>query len=238
MKPKNIVITGATSGIGEATTRLLHQSGHHLFLIARNEAKLETLKSELGGHIHVFAADVKDYERMKTAMETAVNTMGTINVLISNAGMGVFDQVVNGRIEDWHEMVDVNVKGLLNGLHAALPFLVKVKGHVINLGSVASHHVFANSGIYCATKHAVFAISESLRIELPDKIRVTTISPGSVNTAFIDQTKSEAMLKDYKPYFAAGMTPEWIAENIRYAIEAPENTVVSEIVVRPNRAVR
>lgn len=234
----NIVITGASTGIGEATSRLLHASGHRLFLMARNIDKLEQLKKELDNQPHIFQCDVKDYHNVKAAIERAVSEMGTIDVLINNAGLGVFDPVAQGKIEDWHEMFDVNVKGLLNCIHSALPYLIENKGHVINLGSVASHHVFANSGVYCATKHAVFAISESLRIELPDKIRVTTISPGSVNTPFIDKTKNEALLKDYKPYFAAGMSPELIADTIRYAIETPSSAVISEIMVRPNRAIK
>lgn len=235
---KRIIITGASSGIGEATARTLHASGHTLYLVARNTSKLESLKTELSERIHVYSADVKDYAAVQTFVQDAIQKMGGVDVLINNAGLGIFDPVAQGKIEDWHEMFDVNVKGLLNCLHVALPHLIEQKGHVINLGSVASHNVFANSGVYCATKHAVFAISESLRIELPDKIRVTTISPGSVNTAFIDQTKNEELLKDYKSYFAAGMSPEWIADNIRYAVEAPENTVVSEIIVRPNRAIK
>lgn len=234
----NILITGASSGIGEATARLLHASGHQLFLAARSTDKLEKLKSELVSNVYIATCDVKNYLDVQAMVANAMSAMGSIDVLLNNAGLGVFDPVASGSIEDWHEMFDVNVKGLLNCLHAALPHLIENKGHVINLGSVASHHVFANSGVYCATKHAVFAISESLRIELPDKIRVTTISPGSVNTPFIDSTKNEALLKDYKPYFAAGMSPELIADTIRYAIETPPSAVISEIIVRPNRAIK
>ncbi|MEZ4800133.1 MAG: SDR family oxidoreductase [Flavobacteriales bacterium] len=234
----NVVITGASTGIGEATARLLHASGHRLFLMARSIDKLETIKKDLDNQPFTYQCDVKNYQNVKEGIAKATAEMGSIDVLINNAGLGVFDPVAQGNIEDWHEMFDVNVKGLLNCIHAALPHLIENKGHIINLGSVASHHVFANSGVYCATKHAVFAISESLRIELPDKIRVTTISPGSVNTPFIDKTTNEALLKDYKPYFAAGMSAELIADTIRYAIETPASAVISEIMVRPNRAVK
>ena len=235
---KNVFITGASSGIGEATARALHKIGHQIFLTARSKDKLEALKVELGERVWIFQCDVKDYSQVKAATDEALARMGSIDVLINNAGIGIFDPVPMGKIEDWHEMFDVNVKGLLNQLHAALPHLIENKGHIINLGSVASHHVFANSGVYCATKHAVFAISESLRIEMPDKVRVTTISPGSVNTPFIDGTKNEALLKDYKPYFQAGMSPELIADTIRYAVETPDSAVISEIMVRPNRAIK
>ncbi len=234
----NILITGASSGIGEATARLLHTSGHTVYLIARSIEKLQILQSELGSRCFIEKVDVVDYSGVKQSIENAIHTMGSMDVLVNNAGLGVFDPIAQGSIEDWHLMFDVNVKGLLNCIHAALPHLIEQKGHIVNLGSVASHHVFANSGVYCATKHAVFAISESLRIELPDKIRITTISPGSVNTPFIDSTKNADLLKDYKSYFAAGMSPELIADTIRYAIETPSSAVISEIMVRPNRAVK
>lgn len=235
---KTIFITGASSGIGEATARALHASGHRLFLVARSLDKLKALQSELGERVSIALCDVRDYDQVKKVWESAMAELGQIDVLINNAGLGYFDHVLEGKIEDWHEMFDINVKGLLNCIHAGLPHLTETKGHIINLGSVASHHVFANSGVYCATKHAVFAISEMLRVELPDKIRITTISPGSVNTAFIDNTKNEKLLADYKPYFAAGMSAELIADTIKYAIETSESAVISEIIVRPNRAIR
>jgi NADP-dependent 3-hydroxy acid dehydrogenase YdfG len=130
-------------------------------------------------------------------------------------------------------MVDVNIKGVLNVLHTCLPHLVASTGHVINLGSLASHFVFPNSGVYSATKHAVFAISESIRTELAKKVRVTTISPGSVNTPFVEQTKNEALLEQFRPSFAAGMPVEWVAQQIMNAIEVPKGVNVSEIIMRP-----
>jgi NADP-dependent 3-hydroxy acid dehydrogenase YdfG len=134
--------------------------------------------------------------------------------------------------------VDTNVKGMLNGIHVFLPHLIASSGQIINLGSVASHQVFPNSGIYCATKHAVFAISESLRLELADKIRVTTISPGSVNTPFIGKTTNPEMLSNYKDYFAAGLTPDAVAQQIAHALNAPSGSVISEIIIRPARNVK
>lgn len=234
----NILITGASSGIGEATAKALHAKGHKVFLAARSKEKIEELCKTLGANSYSMVLDVTNYTNVQTVVESAIQSMGHIDVLVNNAGLGIFDPIAQGSIDDWHKMFDVNVKGLLNCVHAALPHLIEQKGHIINLGSVASHHVFANSGVYCATKHAVFAISESLRIELPDKIRVTTISPGSVNTPFIDSTKNESLLKDYKSYFAAGMSPELIADTIVYAIETPASAVISEIMVRPNRAIK
>lgn len=238
MNPKNIVITGASSGIGESTARLLSRAGHRLLLIARNESRLDALISECGPHIQKSVCDVRDYASISAAFSAFQDKNGSLDVLVNNAGLGFFDTLAGGKIEEWHEMVDTNVKGLLNCIHAGLPYLIQSRGQIINMGSVASHLVFPNSGVYCATKHAVFAISESIRMELPDKVRVTTISPGSVNTPFVDKTSNPEMLKEYKNYFAAGMSPDLIAEQILHAINCPPGSVISEIIVRPSRAVK
>lgn len=236
--PKNIIITGASSGIGAATARRLWQDGHTVFLVARSADKLRALQNELGQRAHLITADVTDYAQMKSMAEEVTSIGGSIDVLMNNAGLGVFDPVEQGRIEDWHLMFDVNVKGLLNALHACLPPLIAARGHVINIGSIASHQVFANSGVYAATKHAVLAISESLHLELASKIRVTTISPGSTNTPFIDQTHNEKLLADYKDYFAAGLSPELVADQIAWAVASPPQSVISEIILRPSRNVK
>jgi NADP-dependent 3-hydroxy acid dehydrogenase YdfG len=235
---KKIVITGASSGIGEATARALHARGHEVWITARSLDKLEALQKSCGEGMHVAQLDVRHYGDVQQVIETAVKTMGSIDVLINNAGLGYFDRLEEGKMDEWNEMIDINIKGILNMLHVTLPHLISARGHVINLGSIASHFVFPNSGVYSATKHAVFAISESIRTELADKVRVTTISPGSVNTPFVDSTTNEKLLSEYKSYFASGMSAEWIAETICFAVSAPENTVISEIITRPNRQVK
>lgn len=232
---KRILITGASSGIGAATARLLHAQGHTLALTSRTESKLQALADELGDRVHIYGCDVRDYLRVSQVVTSARLAMGGIDVLLNNAGLGYFDPLAEGKIDQWHETIDTNVKGVLNLIHACLPYLMDHGGHVINLGSVASHQVFPNSGVYCASKWAVLAISESLRTELADKVKVTTISPGAVNTPFVDTTTNEALLKDYKEYFAKALPVERIAEAIRMAVEAPEDSVISEIIVRPNR---
>jgi NADP-dependent 3-hydroxy acid dehydrogenase YdfG len=181
---------------------------------------------------------VSDYASVKSFVETFIAEWTSMDVLVNNAGLGFFEPLVQGNIEQWHEMIDTNVKGVLNCLHAALPHLIASTGQIINLGSLASHHVFPNSGVYCASKHALFAISESIRTELPDKVRVTTISPGSVNTPFIDKTTNEEMLRQYKDYFAAGLAVGVIADQIVHAVSMPMGTNISEIVIRPSRAIR
>ena len=229
---KNIFITGGTSGIGKATAALAASHGHRVFITGRDEAKTKALVEEL--NLTGFAVtDVIDTNGVTMAVSKAVETLGGLDVVLNNAGLGIFDPLEEAKLEDWHYMVDVNIKGLLSVVHATLPHLVHSNGQMINLGSIASHFVFPNSGVYCATKHAVFAISESLRTELSKKIRVTTISPGSVNTPFVEQTKNEDLLQNLRPSFAAGMPVEWIAEQIVHAIEVPKGVNVSEIIMRP-----
>ncbi|MCC6600262.1 MAG: SDR family oxidoreductase [Crocinitomicaceae bacterium] len=232
---KNIFITGASEGIGEATARLLHSKGHTLFLTARNSHKLAELKKELGERVFVQALDVMNYRDFSNAVNDAAKKMGSINVMINNAGIGIFEKLANASIEDWHRMIDVNIKGVLNGIHATLPHLMASAGHIINLGSVASHQVFSDSVVYCSTKFAVWAISEGLRIELPDKIRTTTISPGPVNTGFIDHSPGRQSQQNYKDNFIHGLTAAAVAEQIAFAIEAPPEVTISEIVVRATK---
>lgn len=233
---KRIIITGASSGIGKATAEKLAAKGHQLVVSARRTEALEELCEGYPENVQFISCDVSDDAQVSAMVERCVHSFGGVDVLINNAGMGVFDPLIEAKLSDWHTMIDINIKGLLSCIHSALPHLIESKGHIINLGSVASHNVFANSGVYCATKHAVLAISEALRIEHANDLHVTTISPGQVNTEFIDQTSNSDLLKDYKPYFEAGMTASLIADQIIFAIETPPNAVISEIIVRPSNA--
>jgi NADP-dependent 3-hydroxy acid dehydrogenase YdfG len=156
---------------------------------------------------------------------------------VNNAGLGFFDPLQQAKLEHWHEMIDTNIKGILNAFHAAMPHLIEARGHVINIGSVSSHLVFPNSGVYSATKHAVLAISESIRIELSGKIGVTTISPGAVNTPFIEQTTNAQLLQELRPGFAGGLAPETIAEQIAFVLSHEGRAVISEIIIRPDKRV-
>lgn len=235
---KKIVITGAASGIGLSTARLLAASGHKLMLLSRNASMLQTLQDELGNSVSTAVIDVTDADGLKIIANRLAHEWNGIDALINNAGIGFFDTLEEGLLENWHQMVNTNVIGLLNAIHAFLPQLISTQGHIINIGSVAAHQVFANSAVYSATKHAVFAISEGLRIELAGKIRVTTISPGAVNTPFINQTHTPRMLTEYKEYFAAGLPPEQVAEQIMHVLSLPSTSVISEIIIRPNRVIK
>jgi NADP-dependent 3-hydroxy acid dehydrogenase YdfG len=232
MELKRILITGATSGIGEATFKHAVRNGHTVFITGRNEEILKKLAEENPGTFYL-KTDVTNVDDVQKLSIEVTDKMGGIDVLLNNAGIGIFDKLIDSDLSDWHKMVDVNIKGVLNMLHYFLPMLIKSNGQVINLGSVASHHVFPESGVYCATKHALLAISESLRAELSKKIRITTISPGSVNTPFIDQTKNPELLSKFKPSFESGMSVEWVASQIMSTIEVEDGMNISEIIIRP-----
>ncbi|MFN8776596.1 MAG: SDR family oxidoreductase [Flavobacteriales bacterium] len=232
---KHVLITGASSGIGRAIARRLYAEGYSVTLFARNRQALEKLAAELGPETLVAAGDVCDYDTIRSAVRESIQRFGALHALINNAGIGRFDPLQEGKIEHWHEMVDVNVKGVLNAFHAALPALTESRGHVVNIGSVASHLVFPNSGIYCATKHAVLAISQSIGLELSGKIGITTISPGSVNTPFIEQTQNSKLLAELRPGFAAGLAPETIADQVAFALAHSGKAIINEILIRPDK---
>jgi NADP-dependent 3-hydroxy acid dehydrogenase YdfG len=189
--PQRIWITGASSGIGRTSTIALAEAGHRVLATARRTEALDALADncrELAGHVEVMSCDVTLPESCAACATWMSEHWGGIDVVIPNAGIGYFDPLTEGKLQEWKSMVDVNVTGVLNTLHAALPMLLEAKGLVINIGSLAARQVFPNSGVYCATKHAVLAISESLRTEFRNDLAVTTLNPGAVNTPFIDRT--------------------------------------------------
>ncbi len=238
MNHNRIFITGASSGIGAAAAEALVKKGWQVAAFARNGDALEDLKAKLHeapGTLMPLVGDVTQPETVRAAVEQAVGEWGGLDAVIPNAGLGYFDPLPQGKLEEWHEMVNININGVLTTLHATLPVLAANKGHVINIGSLAARQVFPNSGVYCATKHAVLALSESIRLEYRNDVAVTTINPGAVNTAFIDKTTNEALRADYRPQFDAGMAPEFVADAIVAALEARGRGVFSEITLRPDR---
>jgi len=237
---KTVFITGASSGIGASITKALCEAGHNVFGFARREEKLAEIKRDIknagcSGKFGFFSGDITSSSDIKLALVECESFMGTIDVLIPNAGLGYFNPLSEGQMSEWEEMIDVNITGVLRTIHATLPTLVKSKGQIINIGSIAARHVYKNSGIYCMTKHAVLAISEALRIELSDSVAITTINPGAVNTSFIDKTNNKALREEYKTNFETGMSPEFIAEAILQAVEADSKGIYSEITLRPDR---
>jgi NADP-dependent 3-hydroxy acid dehydrogenase YdfG len=205
-----------------------------LVLVGRNEDKLKALAP----YGDVFACDMRDTAKFQSLVTQTVSVHGGLHALINNAGMGHFNPVKDAPLHEWHDMVDINIKGALTAIHTCLPHLLAVRGHLINIASVGAHHVFPNSGIYCATKHALLAVSESLRLELSSQLDVTTISPGPVATSFIEKTTNPGLLQEYRDYFAQGLDPMTVAENIAFALSMGGKGVVSEIIVRPKRIER
>ena len=236
MTMKRILLTGASSGIGAATARELAAAGHHVMLAARRTDRLQALSDELGDHASFVATDVTDGASVRHAVHTTIEVFGGLDVLINNAGLGHMGPLEETPLSDWHHMVDVNVKGVLNCVHAALPQLTENEGTIINLSSVAAHGVFPTAVVYCATKHAVAAISKGLRLELRGRVKVTDISPGAVETEFLDHTTHEATHRNYKENAFGGvvLTADDIARTIRHVLDQPDHVVISEVIVRPN----
>jgi len=231
---KTVIITGASSGIGEATARALAAKGAKLMLAARRTDRLADLSASLPTESHFLATDVTQPEQVQALVDTTLKHFGSIDGLVNNAGLGYFDQMADAKLEDWHRMVDVNIKGVLSCIHAALPHLIESRGHIINLASVAAHNVWPNSVVYAGTKHFVKVISKGLRLELRDKVRITNISPGAVATEFADQTTNADLKAQFSQALANGLRPEDIADAITQSLDADPRMVISEWIIRPS----
>ena len=237
-KEKIIAITGASSGIGEATALLLAGRGAALVLGARGQDRLEALAARIeatGGRAVFARTDVKRRDDVAALVELACARFGRLDVLINNAGIGPISPLDELRVEEWEEMIDVNVKGVLYGIAAALPvFRRQGSGHFVNVASTAGHKTVAGQAVYSGTKFAVRAISEGLRQEAGDKLRVTVISPGFVHTEFLQTVadpEAKAQLLQARDRIA--IPPDAIARAIAYAVEQPPEVDVGEIIVRP-----
>lgn len=235
---KVVVITGASSGIGEATALLLAERGAKVVLGARGAERLEALATHIsnGGGEAVYArTDVRRREDLCNLVNLACERYGKLDVLVSNAGVMPISPLEDLCVEDWEDMIDVNIKGVLYGIAAALPIFRKQgSGHFVNIASVAGHKTVPNQSVYSGTKFAVRAISEGLRQEAGDKLRVTIISPGIVQTNFTEGMTNPAL----RDQLAAirdklAMTPDAVARAIGFAIEQPADIDVNEIVIRP-----
>ncbi|WNG36798.1 SDR family oxidoreductase [Archangium violaceum] len=242
IKNKVVVITGASSGIGEATALLLAERGAKVVLGARRLDRLETLAERIsgaGGETAHARTDVKRREDLSNLVKLACDRYGKLDVLVSNAGVMPISPLDDLRVEDWEEMIDINIKGVLYGIAAALPVFRKQGfGHFVNIASTAGHRTVPNQSVYSGTKFAVRAISEGLRQEAGDKLRVTIISPGIVRTNFaegVTNPEVKAQLVTSRDKFA--MPPDAIARAIAFALEQPADVDVNEIVIRPTAQV-
>ncbi|MEH2123449.1 SDR family oxidoreductase [Nostoc sp.] len=236
---KVVIITGASSGLGEATAKRLAASGAKLMLAARREDRLKELVGAIaksGGTATYQVTDIADRAQVEALAKETLSTYGRIDVLINNAGLMPLSPLDQVKVEEWDRMIDVNIKGVLYGIAAVLPTMRQQKsGHVINLSSVAGHKVFAGSAVYCATKYAVRAISEGLRLESNGEIRSTNISPGAVATELTNTITDTDTAAGINQLYTIAIDADAIARAIAYAIEQPDDVDVNEMIIRPTR---
>lgn len=234
---KVIVITGASSGLGEATARLLAQEGAHVVLGARRLDRLQALAAAIGLPANAaIETDVTDRDQVNRLVDHAVTAHGRIDVLINNAGLMPHSPLERGRVEDWERMIDVNLKGVLYGIAAALAHMTKRKsGHIINVSSVAGHKVRPGSAVYAATKAAVLMLSEGLRQEVkPYNIRTTVISPGAVQSELPQSITEADVAKGIQSFYETYAIPAAsFARIVAFAISQPDDVDVNEILFRP-----
>lgn len=240
MKAKTILITGATSGIGEACARKFAGDGRRLILNGRNVAKLESLKKELeteGSEVLALPFDVRDRKAMQDAMNSLTDGWDNIDVLINNAGLSLGDEKeYEGSLDEWDAVIDTNIRALLGMTRMVVPGMVaRGRGHIVNIGSIAGDTPYGGGGVYCASKAAVKALSDSLRIDLVDTpLRVTNVKPGKVETNFSvtrfhgDKAKADAVYEGYEPLHGKD-----IAEVVYFAVSAPEHVQIAEVLVMP-----
>lgn len=235
---KVVIITGASSGIGETTARLLASKGVHTVIGARRLERLEALASDIraeGGSGVVQQLDVTNLDQMKAIIEVAMSRFGRVDAIVNNAGVMPLSPLEALKIEEWNRMIDVNIRGVLHGIAAGLPIMKKQGfGHVINLASIGAYEVTPTAAVYCATKYAVKAITDGLRQEVAGQgIRVTLVSPGVTESELaesISDTEAREFMKEYR---RIALPASAIARAIAYALEQPTNVDVNEMVIRP-----
>lgn len=237
IKDKVVVITGASSGLGEAAARLLAKEGAKLVLGARRLDRLQALADELSlGQDAILATDVTDVGQVRRLVDHAVEIHGRVNVIINNAGLMPHSPLERGKVEDWDRMIDVNIKGVLYGIAAVLPHMKTQKsGHIINVSSVAGHKVGPGGAVYAATKHAVRIISEGLRQEVkPYNIRTTIISPGAVATELPDSVTEPDVAEGVRAlYDRVAIPADSFARTVVFAMSQPDEVDINEILFRP-----
>lgn len=231
-----VLITGASSGIGEATARLLAEHGATVLLGARRTDRLDALVEQIradGGTAEALTLDVTRREAVAAFAGHALARFGRIDAIVNNAGVMPLSPLEALRVEEWNRMIDVNIRGVLHGIAAVLPTMkAQGSGHVINIASIGAHAVSPTAAVYCATKYAVWAISEGLRKENTD-IRVTTICPGVTESELADSIADAAGREEMKTFRKVAISPFAIARAIHFALSQPADVDTSEIIVRP-----
>ena len=234
---KVIVITGASSGLGEATARHLAARGAKVFLGARRMDRLRAVVADIeraGGRAAAMKVDVTQRAEVVACVQAAIEKFGRMDVLVNNAGLMALGPLEKTLVDEWDRMVDINIKGVLYGVAAALPVFERQRGgHIINIASVAGHKVSMGGAVYCATKHAVRAISEGIRQEI-DGVRTTIISPGAVRTELplgISDPETAAGTREF--YRLTAIPADSVARAIAFAIEQPADVDINEVLLRP-----
>nr|WP_125713518.1 SDR family oxidoreductase [Agrilactobacillus yilanensis] len=240
IKNKVIIIMGASSGIGAATTNLLAEKGAKLIIAARRLERLEALKlSSPDAEISVKQADVTDFEQVQAVIDFAKQKYGKIDVLYNNAGIMPTAPLSEGRRDEWQRMLNINIMGVLNGIAATLPIMKQQQsGHIIVTDSVAGHHVLPGAAVYSGTKFAIRAIMDGLRQEeAENNIKTTMISPGSTGTELFNTINNQTEKKNAEDFFKEidGLQPEQIATAVAYAVDTSDNMSVSDILIRPTK---
>lgn len=238
VKDKVVLITGASSGIGAQTAKTLAEHGAKVVLGARREERLRTLAQEIGPAAAWLSVDVRAYEDMEKLAQLAISRFGKIDALFANAGIMPGSSMSALKRRDWMDMIDINIKGVLNAMAATLPhFLEQKHGHIIVTSSVAGTRSVPGNAVYCGTKHFVRAMLDSFRSEAVNEetnIRTTTIYPGAIQTELLNTVASSATKTMVEQFYAAvGIQPQAIADGVLYALSQPDNIDVSDLVIRP-----
>jgi NADP-dependent 3-hydroxy acid dehydrogenase YdfG len=238
LKDKIVLVTGASSGIGEACARRFSSEGARVVAAARRSERLKTLTERLNGNSYPLELDVRDQGAVSTAIEALPDEWKDIEVLVNNAGLSRGLELFHeAKIDDWEEMIDTNIKGLLYVSRAVIPRMVKNgRGHVINIGSIAGHEVYPRGNVYCATKHAVDALTKGMRLDLVETpVKVSTVDPGLVETEFSDvrfrgdAARAKTVYQGYKP-----LTGDDIADAVFWIASRPKHVQVAEVIIFPS----
>ncbi len=238
---KVIMITGATAGIGKASAELYAKNGWNLILTGRREERLKQLNLELEEtyaiKVKTLMFDIRDKSKVDAAIEALDEDWKEIDVLLNNAGLAKgFSDIQDGNVEDWEQMIDTNIKGLLYVSKAIMPLMIaRKRGHIVNIGSIAGKEVYAKGNVYCSTKHAVEGITKALRLDLlPHKIKVSAVCPGAVDTEFStvrfdgDKERADSVYEGYQPLLAND-----IAEAIYFVTSRPFHVNINDLLIMP-----
>ncbi|KAB0548943.1 SDR family oxidoreductase [Pseudomonas argentinensis] len=241
IQEKVVLITGASSGIGEGCARLLAEKGARVVLGARRVERLEQLVADIraaGGQAIARRLDVTDASDVQAFVDTAMAEYGRVDVLLNNAGVMPLSMIEALKMDEWNRMIDVNIRGVLHGIAAALPVMqAQRSGQIINVASIGAYRVSPTAAVYCATKYAVRAISDGLRQEVGGDIRVTLVSPGVVESELAESISDEGARDAMREFRKVAISPSAIARAVAYAIEQPADVDVSELVVRPTASI-